>query len=271
MALRNRRRNMLPSRREEIEERETMHRCLFAIVTVTAFAGEIPGEFRLLPGSSSATMVLELTRRDTLVDASRILRVEASRLPGLSAEAFHSNGPQRFELTRDAGTFYFEGKADQGSVRGSFRFVENAAFASRLKGVVPNWYEPGVMFEYAVQDRDALSPLFVPKVSSIPWPTTFPGNKELHLRALKESGYPLLKPDLERLRIHNVQPDLLRQMKLSGYDALNTNDMVKLQSYGITGTDVLTFQVRGFPHLTADEMVKMKISGIPDNSAQPRP
>lgn len=256
---------MLQSDRED-----RMYRWWIAIASMAAFAAEIPGEFRLQPDRSSGTLVLQLTRRDTLVDANRVLRVEPSRLSGLSPDPFQQVGIQRFQLVREAGTFFFEGRSDDGIVRGTFRFVERGAFVAQLKGVVPNWYEPGTIFEYAVQDRTA--PQTTPFIPTV-LPQTAPKDqyREMYLRALKESGYPLLRPDLERLRIHNVSPDLLRQMKLSGYDTVSTSDMVKLQTYGITSADVLTFQVRGLNNLSADEMVKLKISGIPDNSAQPRP
>jgi hypothetical protein len=265
-----------------------MHRWLLLWITAAAFSAEIPGEFQLFPGSFSGTVTLQLTRTDTPVDNSRVLRVELAQLDGLRADPFAQRGLLRFRLIREAGFFYFEGKPHDSSIRGTFRFVESAAFANRLKGTISNWYEPGVLFDYAVQNRtitnrpiqdhaaqdrsripaDASATLpVVPAVE----PRFLPGERERYLRALRESGYPLLKPDLDRLRIHNVQPDLLRQMKLSGYDALSTNDMVKLQTHGITSADVLTFQVRGLNNLTADEMVKLKISGIPDTTSQPRP
>ncbi|MBL8232337.1 MAG: hypothetical protein JNL98_27825 [Bryobacterales bacterium] len=242
-------------------------RWLLFLAAISVLGADIPGEFRLSPGSTSGDAVLQLIRKDTLVDGSRIVRVEREHLQGLRSDAFAADGPVRFELGREAGVFRFEGRTQDGVIRGTFRFTENAAYAAQWKGVLPNWYEPGVMFEHAV--RSTPMPASLPLLRPLEWPK-LPADREAYLRALRESGYPLLKTDLERLRIHNVQPDLLRQMKLSGYDTVNTSDMVKLQTHGVTSSDVLTFQVRGYNNLSADEMVKLKVSGIPDNNSSQR-
>lgn len=244
-------------------------RWLLFLAAISVLGADIPGEFRLLPGSTSGSVVLQLVRKDTLVDASRVLRVEREFLRGLRSDAFTADAHVSFELERDAGVFRFQGRPQDGVIRGTFRFTENAAYAARWKGVLPNWYEPGVMFEHAVKSTPM--PASLPPLRPVE-PSKLPAGREAYLRALRESGYPLLRTDIERLQIHNVPPDLVRQMKLSGYDTVNTNDLVKLQTHSVTSFDVLTFQVRGYNNLSTDEMVKLKVSGIPDNpSPQPRP
>lgn len=204
-----------------------------------------PGQFRLT-----------LTRNDVIVDARRTIFVAPADLKGFRPTDLESPGASvRFELLRDAGEFRFEGMAQGGKAEGRFEFRENAAFAASLRGVIRDWWDPGRMFALGLENMPA------PAVRSAQ-------ESQAHLRdssyleALKRTGYVLFRPDTSRLEAHGVSPDLLRQMKLSGYDSLSVTDMIRLQTHGVTTQDIRSFEARGRTNLTVDDIVKLKVNGV---------
>jgi len=84
----------------------------------------------------------------------------------------------------------------------------------------------------------------------------------VRLRELKQSGYALFLDDAIRLHNQGVSPELLREMKRSGYDALSVSDMLRLQTHGVTPQDIQTFESRGRTNLTVDEIVRLKVNGV---------
>ncbi|MFN0165156.1 MAG: hypothetical protein ACKV22_01895 [Bryobacteraceae bacterium] len=59
-----------------------------------------------------------------------------------------------------------------------------------------------------------------------------------------------------------MSPDMLRQLKLSGYDVVGVNDMVRLQNHGVTQHDLRMLELQGKRNLTVDDIVKAKVNGI---------
>lgn len=83
-----------------------------------------------------------------------------------------------------------------------------------------------------------------------------------YFRVLRQSGFPFFSADVERLKGHGVSPDMLRQLKLSGYDVVGVNDMVRLQNHGVTQHDLRMLELQGKRNLTVDDIVKAKVNGI---------
>ena len=53
-----------------------------------------------------------------------------------------------------------------------------------------------------------------------------------------------------------VSTDLLRQMKLSGHDNLPVQDMLKLQTHGITSFDIQQMEAKGIRTTSADDIIR---------------
>ncbi len=86
--------------------------------------------------------------------------------------------------------------------------------------------------------------------------------ESVYLRALRQTGFPLFRSDAERLKGHGVSPEMLRQLKLSGYDVVSVSDMVRLQNHGVTQHDLQLLELQGKRNLTVDDIVKAKVNGI---------
>ena len=80
---------------------------------------------------------------------------------------------------------------------------------------------------------------------------------------LRASGYAIFPEDAARLNAQGVSPDLVRQMKLSGHDNFNANEMIRLQNFGVTADDVRSYEFRtGRINLSVDDIVRFKTNGV---------
>ena len=244
----------------------------FAILTVAASgqAAVISGNWTLEKGYAPNQYQLNLSRADVIVDARRSLTVAETELKGLDGLASDPVGtPVHFELVRDAGTLRFEGMSRNGRAEGTFSFTENPAYVAALKNAVTNWWDSSAVFDLAIKgvplshvtayNYQATVNLRVSDLSRAYSGETAPS----YSKSVRDSGYLLQRPDIDRLRAQRVSPDLLRQLKVSGHDTLNTTDMLRLQTHGVTSQDIRFFETRtGKSNLTVDEIIKLKINGV---------
>jgi hypothetical protein len=239
---------------------------------VTLSGSTVPGEWLLDRQAGAAQYRLTLTRHDTLVDARRVVSITATDLPGFDPASFdRPETPVRFAWVREAGTFKFRGTVAAGRASGQFWFQSNAAFETALRDRIASWWDPGLLFDLAVAgtglqavaSREPRAQEGLPPRGPQPEDPALDAHWKLrYLRALKESGYALTRDEATRLLDRGVAPDLLRQMKLSGFDALSVSDMLRLQTHGVTQQDVRLFELRRGPNLTVDEIVRLKTNGV---------
>ena len=250
-----------------------LNRLMVASLGVATLTGStVPGEWLLERGREDAHYRLTLTRHDTLVDARRIASIAATDLKGFDSTSLdRPEAPARFEWIREAGTFQFRGAVANGRASGQFWFQSNSAFETALRDRVASWWDPGLLFDLAiagtglqaVTEKRPLSPEGLPAIRPRPEDPALDAHWRLrYLRALKETGYALTKDEAARLLDRGVQPDMLRQMKLSGFDSLSVSDMMRLQTHGVTPQDVRLFELRRGPNLSVDEIVRLKTNGI---------
>jgi hypothetical protein len=175
------------------------------------------------------------------------------------------------EIRRDAGVFRLTGTLGAARGQGEFRFTEDRAMVDVLRDIGADWWNPDRLYELAVRGVTIETVRRAPEAayplgSRYPAPGSLrpePGLEE-YWRRLSESGYRFTRDDIRRLRPYNVSPGLLRQMKVSGYDALSITEMQTLQSNGVTSYDIQLFEARGFRNLSTDDIVRLKTNGIPD-------
>lgn len=213
----------------------------FAVLMLAAAAQAaiVPGEFTL--SADGDGWRIALTRADTIVDGRRTLRVAARELDGFQPSALAIDGSAvRFWLKREAGVFEFKGQAAAGGASGKFEFTPDPQFSQRVRGLVRNWWEPGVAFDVAAGGR-------------LPLPA------------------PPLRPEDERLRNlreRGVTSEYLRLLRQTNYDALSDTNIIEMRSRGITSLDLQEFQMRGYRDLPVDEMVRIKNDGFRDRPPQ---
>ena len=238
----------------------------------TLSGSTVPGDWLLERGAGSTQYRLILTRHDTLVDARRVAGIAVTDLHGFDPASLDRPGaPVRFEWLREAGTFRFRGTVADGRASGQFWFQSSSAFETALRDRIASWWDPGLLFDLAVAgtglqavaSRQPRAQEGLPPRGPQPEDPALDAHWKLrYLRALKESGYALTRDEATRLLDRGVQPDLLRQMKLSGFDALSVSDMLRLQTHGVTPQDVRQFELRRGPGLSVDEIVRLKTNGV---------
>jgi hypothetical protein len=233
-------------------------------------AAIVTGNWTIEKALSGDLLRLTVTRADTIVDARHTVLLTATELQGFAGITADSVGqPIRFKLVREAGTIHFDGVARNGRAEGKFSFTENPAFLTALKGTATNWWDSGGVFELALRGvpihaLTEFGPTNLPSVRLADIGRAYTaGSTPSYPQALKDIGYKLLPGDIARLEALRVSPDLLRQMKVSGHETLNTTDMLRLETHGVTSQDVRYFETRtGKSNLSVDEIVKLKINGV---------
>jgi len=259
--------------------------CCF-LLAIASSAASIEGVWTLRQRPHRNDYHLTL-RRNILVDSERTVAVSLHQLKNLSHAHLLLPAPVavQFTLARDAGTVSFHGTAVNGAGSGRFAFQPDPAFVSELGGIAVDPWNHDKIYDMAVAGvplsylrglgavRNArLYSYDVLRFYSFGRPAhreLFPVTPHPHTvdpgywQRVRETGYPLFREDIERLQTYGVSPDLLRQMKISGYDVLPVSDAIKLQTHGVTQFDIQSMEARGHKNLSTDEIVRYKVNGIP--------
>ena len=150
-----------------------------------------------------------------------------------------ADGPVRFTLRRDAGTFAFEGRASNGRASGDFRFTADPSFVSDMGRLGYPGLSGETVWKFAMHDvtRDFAS-------------------------GFKTAGYTLDVDDLVKSRIHGATPAFAAEMKQQGAGSLDIDELVKMRIHGVTPEFIRAMRDLGFKDLTIDRLVQLRIHGV---------
>jgi hypothetical protein len=116
-----------------------------------------------------------------------------------------------FRMTREAGTFSFEGRFSGGEGAGHFQFEPSESYPRAMAGLGYPKLTPEEQFKLALFD---ISTTRVKELAAL-------GYKDIPLKQLFEVG------------IFEVTPEFIREMRDLGLQELSAEDLVKLRIHGI--------------------------------------
>ena len=182
-------------------------------------------------------------------------------------------GPVQFTITRDAGTFVFDGTVKGDLASGFVDFTANPQYVSDMAALgYPNLTDRQ-LFRMAMVD---VKKQFVADLNSAGYAKL--GADQLirmsmhdvnaaYIQAMASAGYKNLKPeDLIRTRIHDLTPEFVKEMAASGYSDLSGEQLVRLKIHGVDPGFVKAVKQAGLTNVDADELVRMKIHDVTPES-----
>jgi hypothetical protein len=126
--------------------------------------------------------------------------------------------PVQFQLARDAGTISFEGTFKNGDGAGQFTFAPNRGYADSIRAL-------GVAFELRHRenksDEDNLFTLALLNVSTA------------YIKSLQAEGYRESLDQYMRMRIFNVTPQFIHELRDAGYTNVPAEKLVALRVHGV--------------------------------------
>ncbi|HYH94838.1 hypothetical protein [Hyalangium sp.] len=165
------------------------------------------------------------------------MSVPLTAFQGLST-AEGSTAP--FRMTREAGTFSFEGRFAGGEGAGHYQFEPSEAYAKAMSGLGYPKLTPDDQFKLALFEvtTTRVKELATLGYRDLPLEELFQvGIFQVtaeYIRTLSSLGYGKLSLEqLVQCRIHNVTPEFIRDMKGLGLQSLSAEDLVKLRIHGI--------------------------------------
>jgi hypothetical protein len=145
-----------------------------------------------------------------------------------------------FRMTREAGTFTFEGRFSGGEGAGHFQFEPSESYAKAMAGLGYPKLSPEDPFKLALFD---ITTTRIKELAAL-------GYKDISLEDLFEVG------------IFQVTPEFIREMRTLGLKELSMDNLVALRIHGVTPAFIREIRDMGYPSVTADDLVKLRIHGI---------
>jgi len=166
--------------------------------------------------------------------------------------------PVQFEMRREAGNSVFEGTFRRGKGAGQFTFTPNRAYIDAVRAL-------GVAFDLSDRrhrrDQSEEEELFTLALHDVS--TSF-------IKSMQAIGF---KTSLEKyleMRIFNVTPEYVREMRSLGFSDLDVDDFVASGIHGVTPDYVRKMRAAGWD-LSFDELQASRIHGAtPEFSAEMR-
>jgi hypothetical protein len=248
----------------------TLAVCLFATSALAAVDGSWTAR---LDTKREGRMQFNIMRGDSHQNGSSRMLSEFSNLSPSHVNAAVST-PVRFELRREAGTIHFEGSFLAGKGAGHFTFTPQRSAIAAITNL-------GVDFRSGRKPRDEEETLFTLALFDV---------SSSFIRSIIAEGYRVSLDDYVGMRIFDVTPDYIREMRALGFAHLDNDDIVASRIHGVTPAYVremraagrdLEFQEyvstrihgatpefaeemkkAGYPNLTHDQMVSFRIHGV---------
>ena len=174
-----------------------------------------------------------------------------------------------FRMTREAGTFAFEGRFSGGEGAGHFQFEPSESYAKAMAGLGYSKLTPEEHFKLALFDitTTRIKDLAALGYKDIPLEQLIEvGIFEVtpdYIRALGSAG--LTKLSLKQLvqcRIHGVTPERIRALASEGYKDLSLDMLLSMSIHGVSPEFIREIRGMGYPGVTAEDLVKLRIHGI---------
>jgi hypothetical protein len=150
-----------------------------------------------------------------------------------------ADGPVRFTLRRDAGTFDFTGQVDAGRGRGDFRFTPDPAFLSGMSSLGYAGLTSNDVWRFAMHDVS-----------------------RAYVSGFKKAGYDPDTSDLIKTRIHGATPAFAQEVKAQGLGKPNIDELVKMRIHGVTPEFIKTMRDLGYKDMPIDKLVELRIHGV---------
>lgn len=196
----------------------------------------------------------------------------------LKSASLSSSGPVRFTVTREPGTFQFDGTANAGQATGRFTFTPNYGFidAMRSRGfeVVgksgsdeSNTEESlyvAALFNISTRLADDLTSanLGYLKYGDLVKAAIFKIDGDFAM-SIKAAGLNDVNMDqLTKARIFKIQPEDIRSMYEAGIGIKDFNDMVQYKIFKITPQFLNELRAEGLTDLKIGDVVKLSIFKI---------
>ena len=139
-----------------------------------------------------------------------------------------ADGASNFELRAEAGTVRFDGTFRDGDGAGHFTFTPNSAFVKTLRSM----NVPGI----DDVDDEKLLELALHGVS-----TDF-------IRSMRAEGYDVTLDKYVGMRIFNVTPAVVQELRTLGFDRLKYDDLIASRIHGVTPDFIRKMAALGYHH-----------------------
>jgi hypothetical protein len=174
-----------------------------------------------------------------------------------------------FRMTREAGTFAFEGRFASGEGAGHFQFEPSESYAKTMAGLGYPKLSPEDHFKLALFDitTTRIKELGALGYKDIPLEDLFEvGIFQVtpeFIRAMSSAGYTRLSlRELVQCRIHGVTPEFIREIRSMGFSSISQEDLLAFRIHGVSPAFIREIRDMGYPSVTAEDLVKLRIHGI---------
>jgi hypothetical protein len=229
--------------------------------------GEWAAEFR--PDTGAVHLMIH-RRVGAQGSDKRYFLLSLYRLEGLSQVLpIQNESNLKFQLTRDAGTFLFQGVFQNGTGSGSYQFTYNPAFITKMRELGYDNISPENQFLMAVHDISIslARELRELKGRSLPFDELISIGREGvnsdFIRGLRASGIELKsEQQLAEMRRHGVTPDFIKELAAMGYERPSIDQLLGMKLFGVTPDFIKTLDAFGYRRLSIDLLTCLRIHGI---------
>jgi hypothetical protein len=234
-----------------------MNRILVAAIALTlttaASAEEIRGTWAA-SSEKSGSLYVSLTRRHNQNGQTHAL----SAFEGLTDAQLNAAAqtPVQFRLQREAGTVHFEGLFKQREGAGHFTFAPNLQFLQTLRSLGVEHVAPASAGDlprkgkHRKSDEESLFALALHDVSSD------------FIRSMQAEGYRVGLDEYVSMRIFNVSPALIAELRQLGYDKIPHDDLIASQIHKATPAFIRQLRALGYTNLSMDDLVAFRIHRV---------
>ena len=254
----------------------TLAVCLFA---VSAFAADNEGSWTASVDEKRPDRIYVNISRHPTHNMGTTFPIAA--FTGLASAQIHAatSTPVQFAKRAEAGTLSFEGAFRNGKGAGHFTFSPNPAFLDTVRGMgidVEKPRKPGrrvrdldeQLFALAVHD---VSTAFIRSMIAEGYRVSLEEYLEMrifnvtpeYIREMRSLGFKdISKDELVASKIHRVTPEYIREMRAAGWGDLSLDDLQASAIHGATPAFAAEMRKAGYGNLSLDDLVSFRIHRV---------
>jgi predicted metallopeptidase len=247
-----------------------------SLLAPTLFAANIDGAWTAsLDEKRPERLYVSLTRGSHFQNGNTMRVADFTGLADAQIRATTMT-PVRFEMRREAGTAVFEGTFRNGKGAGQFDFTPNRSYIDAVRALGVEFKldhkrhdrsDDEDLFMLALQD---VSTAFIKTMINEGYKVSLEKYLAMrifditpeYIREMRSLGFKnLSSDDLVTTRIHRVTPQYVREMRAAGWD-VSLDDLVASRIHGATPEFAAEMKKLGYGNLSLDDLVSFRIHGV---------